>query len=226
MNNQRINPDKITKPIQLLAAWLIGLILVNASFLTASSQITEPSWVTGALVIATIVNVPIFLISLFLLQTRFRPEMQEDSFYSKYLEQKYNNERDEKRLEKRKEKEEEETDDIVNEIIESTKSQPSEKTKIKAILRRRDKFRLKSKVRDSRSLSELYLHKDKWENLVDKWGKSSDFIRDLEELFFYDLIKGNLDEPLEIELNELGKEIAKELESENDLFNQRKNMYK
>lgn len=32
METHKINPDKITKPIQLLAAWLVGLILVNCSF--------------------------------------------------------------------------------------------------------------------------------------------------------------------------------------------------
>lgn len=226
MNNHKINPDKITKPIQLLAAWLIGLILVNASFLTAGSQITEPYWITGTLVIAAIVNVPIFLMSLFLLQTRFRPEMQEDSYYSLYLEQKYNNEKNTRELLERKEKEEEETDNIVNEIIESTKSKPSEKIRIKAILKRRDKLRLKAKVRDSRALSELYMHKDKWEDFADKWGKSPQFRMDLEELFFYDLLEGNIDNPHDIVLNDLGREIAKDLESDNDLFNQRKNTYK
>ena len=43
-----------------------------------------------ALVGAAIVNVPIFLIAVFLLQTRFRPELQEDSYYSTYLSQKTN----------------------------------------------------------------------------------------------------------------------------------------
>jgi hypothetical protein len=41
-------------------------------------------------VIAAIVNVPIFLIAIFVLQTKFRPELQEDAFYSKYLDSKTN----------------------------------------------------------------------------------------------------------------------------------------
>ena len=82
---QHIQAEKITKPIQLLAAWLIGLILIDGSFLVAAKSIEQPAWISGALVIASIVNVPIFLISIFLLQTRYRPEMQEDSFYSQYL---------------------------------------------------------------------------------------------------------------------------------------------
>ena len=87
----KIEPHRITKPIQLLAAWLLGLILVNGAFLFAATQITTPDWVSGILVIASIVNVPLFLVSIFLLQTKFRPEMQEDTFYSKYLESKTGN---------------------------------------------------------------------------------------------------------------------------------------
>ncbi len=87
----KIEPHRITKPIQLLAAWLLGLIIVNGAFLVAAAQITKPDWVSEALVVASIVNVPLFLISIFLLQTKFRPEMQEDAFYSKYLESKTGN---------------------------------------------------------------------------------------------------------------------------------------
>lgn len=86
MDNKQINPEKITKPIQLLGAWLAGLIVINGSFLAVASTITTPQWVVGALVIASIINVPIFLGCIFLLQTKFRPEMQEDSYYARYLE--------------------------------------------------------------------------------------------------------------------------------------------
>lgn len=86
MNEQKIEASKITKPIQLLASWLAGLILVNGSFLATAISITTPEWVRASLVVASIVNVPLFLIFLFMLQTKFRPEMQEDAFYAKYLE--------------------------------------------------------------------------------------------------------------------------------------------
>lgn len=87
MNENKIAPEKITKPIQLLAAWLAGLILVNGSFLAAASALSDPLWLRSTLVIASVCNVPVFLFCLFLLQTKFRPEMQEDTYYSKYLEQ-------------------------------------------------------------------------------------------------------------------------------------------
>ena len=85
MSKPRIEPHRVTKPIQLLAAWLAGLVLVDAAFLGTAATITEPSWAPGALVIAAIFNVPLFIVCIFVLQTRYRPEMQEDTYYSKYL---------------------------------------------------------------------------------------------------------------------------------------------
>lgn len=84
-SKNRIDPSKINKPIQLLGAWLVGLILVNGSFLAAAVSLEQPIWVRGLLVIAAVINVPIFLFAIFLLQTKFRPEMQEDSYYHDYL---------------------------------------------------------------------------------------------------------------------------------------------
>lgn len=87
---QQIQPQKVTRPIQLLAAWLVGLIVVDGSFLAAAFQINTDCWERGASVIAAIINVPVFLFALFLLQTRFRPELQEDKYYSQYLDKKTN----------------------------------------------------------------------------------------------------------------------------------------
>ncbi len=88
-NPNRIRPDQVTKPIQLLAAWLVGLIAIDSAFLTAAGLIAKPDWAAAALVLAAILNVPIFLVCLFLLQTKFRPEMQEDSYYSRHLERRF-----------------------------------------------------------------------------------------------------------------------------------------
>lgn len=85
---ENIDAKKITKPIQLLAAWLVGLVSVNATFLIAALKLT--GWESASLVIASIINVPVFLFSIFMLQTKFRPELQEDTFYSLYLNNKTN----------------------------------------------------------------------------------------------------------------------------------------
>lgn len=85
MDSQKIAPEKITKPIQLLGAWLVGLLSVDSAFLVAATKMDPYSWQSGALTIAAIINVPVFIGALFLLQTKFRPELQEDSYYSTYL---------------------------------------------------------------------------------------------------------------------------------------------
>ena len=85
MPNTEIRPDKITKPMQLLGGWLAGLVLTNSGFLIAAGNISTPSWAPGALVIAAIANVPLFLLALFVLQTKFRAHLQEDHYFSEYL---------------------------------------------------------------------------------------------------------------------------------------------
>lgn len=90
MQEHEIRPHKITKPIQLLSAWLVGLILINGSFIAGAISLSAENYLQSVLVIASILNVPIFIISIFLLQTKYRPEMQEDIFYSRYLDQKTN----------------------------------------------------------------------------------------------------------------------------------------
>lgn len=88
MTENKIEPHKVTKPIQLLAAWLVGLVLINGSFLFTAIKIDSGVWERSALIVASIVNVPIFLYALFLLQTKFRAELQEDAFYADYLSKK------------------------------------------------------------------------------------------------------------------------------------------
>ncbi|MDV2857514.1 hypothetical protein [Oceanimonas sp. CAM02] len=90
MSGSKIVPEKIKKPIHLLGAWLAGLFTVNGGFLIAATNMERGSFESIALVVAAIVNVPVFLFSVFLLQTKFRPELQEDHYYSTYLSQKTN----------------------------------------------------------------------------------------------------------------------------------------
>jgi hypothetical protein len=88
--DQPIKPNNITKPIQLLAAWLAGLLAIDSCFLIAAARLPTGSWEAQALTVAAIANVPLFLLAVFLLQTRFRPELQEDLYYSTYISQKTN----------------------------------------------------------------------------------------------------------------------------------------
>ncbi|UTV26405.1 hypothetical protein [Photobacterium atrarenae] len=90
MKNNQVNPEKVTKPIQLLAAWLVGLILVNGSLLSSAVAIGTEHWTSSMLVVASVLNVPMFLGAIFMLQTKFRPELQEDSYYASYLDKRTN----------------------------------------------------------------------------------------------------------------------------------------
>src|SRR3989339_762645 len=85
MGTQRIEAHKITKPIQLMAVWFVALLLIDTAFLTAAAKINSPTWLGPTLVISAIAFVPLFLVGVFLMQTVFRKELQDDPFYSDWL---------------------------------------------------------------------------------------------------------------------------------------------
>ncbi|MBW1297830.1 hypothetical protein [Aquimarina litoralis] len=87
MSQNNIKPDKITKPIQLLAAWLLGLIILVGVLITAATLVKEPAWLPVFFSISAVLIIPVFLFLIFQLQTRYRPQMQEDQYYSEYLNQ-------------------------------------------------------------------------------------------------------------------------------------------
>lgn len=81
LTDQQIHPHKVTKPIQLVAAWLLGLVLLDGMFLGTAVTLDQNNWPHGLLIIAAVVNVLVFLVAIFVLQTKFRAELQEDQFY-------------------------------------------------------------------------------------------------------------------------------------------------
>jgi hypothetical protein len=52
-------------------AWLLGLVMVDGSFLWAAERIQQPSWGSAVLLIAAVINVPLFLGALLLLRAKF-----------------------------------------------------------------------------------------------------------------------------------------------------------
>ncbi len=81
LKKPKIEPHRITKPIQILAVWFIALLLLVGSFLFAAREMTKPSWLSPFLVFCAAGTVPLFLVCIFLLQTRFRNELSEDKSY-------------------------------------------------------------------------------------------------------------------------------------------------
>ena len=221
MTEQRINPEKVTKPIQLLAAWLVGLILVNGSFLVAAQQISKPEWASATLVVASVINVPVFIFALFLLQTKFRPQMQEDSYYSQYLQR-------EKQftVEIRPSASEVAEKEVIQTSERIVKSLgPAAKGKeepIAEILRKSQHDLLMVRHGSTRTLSELYLAPQTWEILIREFSKNSSFIRDIEGLLEDGLVEKKYRGYRNAKLTALGRQIAQQAEASEQLFSQQK----
>ncbi len=75
-----IPPHKITQPFQLLAAWMVGMILIVGELIYASLSTTR-EWQSITYTVSAIILTLIFIRVIFLLQTRFRPEMQDAQHY-------------------------------------------------------------------------------------------------------------------------------------------------
>jgi hypothetical protein len=88
LERPQLQADTITRPFQMLAAWLVGLVLIDGIFLETALRLDAGGWERKWLVVAAILNVPAFLAALFTLQTRFRAELQDDPHYERYLGQK------------------------------------------------------------------------------------------------------------------------------------------
>jgi len=209
MIQQQFQPEKITKPIQLLAAWLIGLIAVNGSFLLGAKQIVVPAWAPALLVIASVVNVPVFILALFLPQTKFRPQMQEDPYYAQYL-------KTEREYTQTKQNE-----GLPAEAMDESIRRAAEKITLKlgdiaigqeqpimTILRDSQIESLVVRFGDSRSLAELAESPITWQALVAKWGENKQFIQDIEALIAEGLVRKISDGYLNCSITELGKQVA------------------
>lgn len=221
MAEHHIAPEKVTKPIQLLAAWLVGLIVVNASFLLAARQITNPSWAAGVLVVAAIANVPIFIAALFLLQTKFRPQMQEDSYYSQYL----RSERefsvrmvDGKATEAISAKA---IEDAASRIAHSFGAAGAGKEKpIENILRESQLDVLVERMGNFRTLAELYLSTETWSRVVQRFEGGRAFKMEMDLLVSEGLVSKAGASFDSCELTELGRSVARASEKVGRLFSQ------
>lgn len=212
-----IVPHRITKPIQLLAAWLAGLAIINASFLTAAGFLHIPTWLPSLLTIAAVVNVPLFIASLFLLQTKFRPEMQEDTYYSQYLERKYAP----IPLTVDKADSSINIDKLAEAIVQKvTANSPNKQEQVVEILKASEIEQLATTFFNSRTLSELYLNYDKWGELHEAWREDDTFQHDILALSASGLVTIPDGVVRKAVLSDLGKTVARRLESQNRLWNQ------
>ncbi|MCG2785042.1 MAG: hypothetical protein L6461_08045 [Anaerolineae bacterium] len=85
MSNQKIEPEKITKPIQLIAVWFIGLVILVGAFIGGAVAIQNSPVLQTILVIASVITPLVFVGAIFLLQTKFRTQFLDDTLYADYL---------------------------------------------------------------------------------------------------------------------------------------------
>jgi hypothetical protein len=88
MANTKISPEKITTPIQLVAAWFAILILLVSAFLITATNITNPAWAPAFLLIFAATTTLLVLIFVALMLTIFRPNLQEGKEYARWLKDK------------------------------------------------------------------------------------------------------------------------------------------
>lgn len=85
MSNPKLDPDKVTSPIQLMAAWFVMLILLTGVLLTAAVEIEKPVWAAGYLVIFSSAVILLVVGCVLLMLTKFRPNLQDGIQYSEWL---------------------------------------------------------------------------------------------------------------------------------------------
>lgn len=85
MKESRIIPEKITHPLQLMAAWFVMLILLVGILLAGASKIQQPTWVSGFLVISSIVLSLLVIFLVFIMLTKYRPHLQDAKEYADWL---------------------------------------------------------------------------------------------------------------------------------------------
>ncbi|MFH0896549.1 MAG: hypothetical protein V1850_00670 [Candidatus Bathyarchaeota archaeon] len=78
------HPERITKPIQLLATWLACLIILVTILTSASNKKYESyEWLSVFYAISSVAIIPLFISLMFLMLTKYRLEMLEDRYYQR-----------------------------------------------------------------------------------------------------------------------------------------------
>lgn len=81
MESQRLDPEKIGSPFQLLAAAMVFVVLLNGTLLSAAAVLEDVPGASMTLVIAAVAYPPVLLGGLFVLQTRYRDKLLGDEAF-------------------------------------------------------------------------------------------------------------------------------------------------
>lgn len=80
-SNIGIKPESVTQPFQLLAAWMVGLVLVVGELVYGSMHVYEKTWIPPLYAIGALSTILLFLLLIFAMQTYFRDKMLADKYY-------------------------------------------------------------------------------------------------------------------------------------------------
>jgi tetratricopeptide (TPR) repeat protein len=81
MESQKLDPEKIGTPFQLLAAAMVFVVLLDGTLLSAAAVLEEVPGASMILVIAAVAYPPVLLGGLFVLQTRYRDKLLGDDAF-------------------------------------------------------------------------------------------------------------------------------------------------
>ena len=81
MESQRLDPEKIGTPFQLLAAAMVFVVLLDGTLLSAAAVLEDVPGASMILVIAAVAYPPVLLSGLFVLQTRYRDKLLGDDAF-------------------------------------------------------------------------------------------------------------------------------------------------
>jgi hypothetical protein len=81
MTNSKIEPHKINKPFQLLAVWMIGLILMTGTLITGAGVVNTPTWVPPMLCVSTVMIIVVGIILPLVMFIKYRKEFLDDPYY-------------------------------------------------------------------------------------------------------------------------------------------------
>lgn len=81
MSGQRLDPEKIGTPFQLLAAAMVFVVLLDGTLLSAAAVLEDVPGASIVLVIAAVIYPPVLLAGLFVLQTKYREKLLGDDAF-------------------------------------------------------------------------------------------------------------------------------------------------
>jgi hypothetical protein len=81
MESQRLDPEKIGTPFQLLAAAMVFVVLLDGTLLSAAAVLEDVRGASMILVIAAVAYPPVLRGGLFVLQTRYRDKLLGDDAF-------------------------------------------------------------------------------------------------------------------------------------------------